>query len=101
MAQTLSSKYSFRAVLLRIVALLACFECYRSLTFGENLSNYRSRSLYYRARGNKRDITGRREPVSLVNSLKCFITLDTHFFRLQLMIKKKKRFIFLPIILRN
>ncbi|XP_066018131.1 putative leucine-rich repeat-containing protein DDB_G0281931 [Pocillopora verrucosa] len=56
MAQTLSSKYSFRTVLLKIVALLACFEHYRSLTFGENLSNYGSRSLYCKASRNKRDI---------------------------------------------
>ena len=68
MAQTLSSKYSFRTVLLKIVALLACFEHYRSLTFGENLSNYGLRSLYCKASRNKRDIRGKREPVSLVNS---------------------------------
>ena len=68
MAQTLSSKYSFLAVLLRIVALLVCFEHYRSLTFGEKLSKYGSRSLYYRTRQNKRNIGGKSEPVSLVDS---------------------------------
>ena len=67
MAQTLSSKYSFLAVLLRIVAFLACFEHYLSLKFGEKLLKYGSRSLY-RTRQNKRNIGGKSEPVSLVDS---------------------------------
>lgn len=68
MAQTLLSKYSFLAVLLRIVAFLACFEHYLSLKFGEKLLKYGSRSLYYRTRQNKRNIGGKSEPVSLVDS---------------------------------
>ena len=50
------------------------------VTFGENLSNYGSRSLFYRTRQNKREIGDKSEPRSFVNSLKFFATLNTQFF---------------------
>ncbi|XP_022792682.1 putative leucine-rich repeat-containing protein DDB_G0281931 [Stylophora pistillata] len=56
MALTLVSKYSLLPVVFRIVVLLVCFEHNRSLRFGGSLSNYGSRSLYYRTRRNKPDI---------------------------------------------